>query len=370
MLERRRVLISGGGTGGHVFPGLAVAAVLESRGWSVAWAGGEGLETRLVGEKGYPFHRLAAKPVVGRGVLGKLLAILVLLRSMVSAASLVRKLAARVVIGTGGYVSAPAVLGARLTGRPVLLLEPNAEVGLANRMLARFATEATVAYPAAQAHLKCRSVVTGTPVRAVFATIPEALPEGPFHLLVLGGSQGAKQLNVGVPAALAALDLDALDLDGEDIIVTHQAGARWAEAVEASYRQWDDAGALDHVSWRVTPFLDDVAGAMAASHLVVSRAGALTLAELCVAGRPSVLVPLAAAAGHQRGNAAQLASAGAAVMIDQPEIATELARTLTDLHADRSRLDAMAVAARQLANPDAATAIADRAEALDEEKRA
>ena len=356
-------LFSGGGSGGHVFPGLAVADELGRRGWRVGWAGSErGIEGRLVRERGVDFHPLPARPLVGQGLLGKARSAWTLLGSAWRARSLVRRLDAKVVVGTGGYVSAPAVLGGRLARRPVLLVEPNADVGFANRWLSRLAAEAAVAHDVTGPQLACRSTVSGVPIREVFHQIEPELPEvEPLRLLVLGGSQGARQINELLPPALAALGRRGLA-----ITVTHQAGEKNLDATRQAYAaaQLPVGEQTEGVQVDVVPFLDDVAGAMAASHLVVSRAGAITLAEICAAGRPSLLVPLSLAGAHQVGNARRLETAGAARMLATDATAEDLEALLGDLLADRSTLDAMARSARQLGRPDAAAAIADRVEAL------
>jgi UDP-N-acetylglucosamine--N-acetylmuramyl-(pentapeptide) pyrophosphoryl-undecaprenol N-acetylglucosamine transferase len=347
------VLLAGGGTGGHVFPALAVADELRARGWRVSFTGAAGgLEERLVGERGLPFHPLPARPLVGRGPLGQARALATLARSAAAARKLVRGLGADVVLGTGGYVSAPAVLGARLARRPVLLLEPNGRAGVANRWLSRWATAAAVGYRETIAELKCPCRVTGVPVRSSFFAVPAELPPlAAPRLLVLGGSQGAQQINRAMPEAAARLmaELPAL-------FILHQAGARNLEETRAAYAR---AG-LGASRVEVAPFLDDVAGAMAASHLLVSRAGAITVAEICAAGRPSLLVPLAIAQGHQVDNARLLAAAGGAEIIRSDDLgADRLAAALAALLADGGRLAAMGRAARALARPRAACDIAD-----------
>jgi UDP-N-acetylglucosamine--N-acetylmuramyl-(pentapeptide) pyrophosphoryl-undecaprenol N-acetylglucosamine transferase len=282
-------------------------------------------------------------------------------RSAFLARSLVRRTKTRVVVGTGGYASAPAVLGGRLAGRPVLLLEPNAEVGVANRWLSRLASEAVVAHEVAAQDLRCPAHTTGVPVRAEFFEGNEELPPGPpWRLLVLGGSQGAQRLNEALPKALAYLKKEGISL-----VVTHQAGQRNQETTEAVYRAMDLSAARGGpVQVSVVPFLADMAGAMAAHHLVISRAGAITLAEICAAGRPAFLVPLTLAAGHQLGNALRLAEAGAAEVLPEESTAKDLARLLRDLLAQPERLRAMATAAKKLACPNAAERIADRVEHL------
>jgi UDP-N-acetylglucosamine--N-acetylmuramyl-(pentapeptide) pyrophosphoryl-undecaprenol N-acetylglucosamine transferase len=382
-------LLGGGGSGGHVFPGLAVAEELLRRGWRVSWAGSRrGMEERLVTGRRIPFHELAARPVVGQGVAGKVRAALTLAGSALRARALVRRLDARVVVGTGGYVSVPAVLGGRLARRPVLLIEPNAEVGAANRFLSRLAAEAAVAYDDTARQLHCPAHTTGIPVRADFLAVPTELPPSPpLRILALGGSQGARQINQLLPRALGRLaadgsaadssdadssDADSSDADSSDadpagvgeVEVRHQAGHGKDEATREEYRAAGLGGGETGVRVEVTPFLDDVAGAMAGSHLVVSRAGAIALAELCAAGRPGLLVPLAIAGGHQSANAHRLAAAGAAEVLEPGADEAQLAELLRRLLADRARLEAMARSARGLGHRDAAARIADRVEHL------
>ncbi len=361
-------LLAGGGSGGHVFPGLAIAEELERRGWRVSWAGSRrGMESRLVSRRRIPYHALPARPVVGQGLLGKVRATATLAGSAWKARSLVRRLDARIVVGTGGYVSAPAAFGARLAARPVLLFEPNAEAGAANRWLSRLAVEAAVAFDQTGSQLACPSRTTGVPVRAEFFDVAKELPARPRHLLVLGGSQGARQINEMMPRALglAAAELGALT-------VCHQTGDAHLSATRDAYRaaglQPAQAGADPvedtdpGVRFEVVSFLDDVAEAMGRSHLVVSRAGAITLAEICAAGRPSLLVPLALAGGHQMSNAERLTEAGAATVLPPEAEATDLAEMLSHLLASGARLREMAGAARALGHPGAAAAIADRVE--------
>ncbi|HEX5719424.1 MAG TPA: undecaprenyldiphospho-muramoylpentapeptide beta-N-acetylglucosaminyltransferase [Thermoanaerobaculia bacterium] len=348
-------LLAGGGTGGHIFPALAVAEELGKRGWRVSFAGNEtGLEARLVPECGIPFHALPAKPMVGRGLAGRVQSLATLTASGRAASKLIRALKVDVVLGTGGYVSAPAVVGARLAGRPILLLEPNARAGVANRWLSRWASAAAIGYPETALDLKCPAWVTGVPVRARFFESPAELPVmNPPRLLVLGGSQGAKQINEAMPAAAKRL-IEKLPA----VRILHQAGLRNLEEARAAYAQ---AGIGEQVE--VVPFLDDVAGAMAESHLLVSRAGAITLAEICAAGRPSVLLPLSIAQAHQVENARLLADAGAAEMLLADEM-DELGDRLVDLLAVPSTLQRMGRAARSLAKPSAVAEIADRMELL------
>lgn len=351
-------LLAGGGTGGHIFPALAVAEELGKRGWRVSFAGSEtGLEARLVAEKGIPFHALPAKPMVGRGLAGRVQSLAILTSSGRAASRLIRNLKVDVVLGTGGYVSAPAVVGARLAGRPILLLEPNARAGVANRWLSRWASAAAIGYPETAHDLKCPAWVTGVPVRARFFEIPAELPPmDPPRVLVLGGSQGAKQINEAMPEAAKRL------IERHPSVrILHQAGARNMDEARAAYARIG----IGEPHVEVVPFLDDVAGAMGRSHLLVSRAGAITLAEICAAGRPSVLLPLAIAQAHQVDNARLLADAGAAEMLTSEEIGS-LADRLLDLMGGPVALQRMGYAARSLARPRAVAEIADRLEILGE----
>jgi UDP-N-acetylglucosamine--N-acetylmuramyl-(pentapeptide) pyrophosphoryl-undecaprenol N-acetylglucosamine transferase len=345
------VLLAGGGTGGHVFPALAVGDELRARGWRVSFTGmAGGIEERLASERGIPFHPLPARPLVGRGLFAKFGALTTLARSAGAAKRLIQEIGADVVLGTGGYVSAPAVIGARLAGRPALLLEPNGKAGVANRWLSRCATAADVGYRATMADLKCPSRLTGVPVRPAFFTVPEVPPANPLRLLVLGGSQGARQINEAMPAA-ARLLLARLP----NLTIVHQAGAKNLEAAKAAYLEEGLDSRIE-----IVPFLDDVAGAMAASHLLVSRAGAITIAEICAAGRPSVLVPLAIAKAHQMDNARLLVEAGGAVVIPSDQFSPErLAEQIEGLLSGGLALEAMGRAARSLARPRAAADIAD-----------
>lgn len=365
-------LIAGGGTGGHVFPGLAVVKELAQRGFRVSWAGAAAsMEEKLCKKNGVDFYTLPARPMLGRGLTAKARALVTLGRAAAGGRRLVRRLGAQVVLGTGGYVSAGAVLGGRLAGVPVLLLEPNAEAGVANRWLSRWADEAFLAFEG-ESGLRCPARVTGIPVRPEFFDIAHELPFGsPLRILVLGGSQGARQMNELLPAALALLP-ESLGR----VVIRHQTGGRHQEAVRQSYEDQDLlVTTVDGGGWRPdgprlqveTPaFIQNVAAAMAESHLVISRAGAITLAELCAAGRPSLLLPLRdAGGGHQVPNAERLARAGAARLLDEAggePTAETVAALVAELLADRARLTEMADAARGLGHDGAARQIADRVE--------
>ena len=288
-------LLAGGGSGGHVFPALAIGDELRQRGWRVSFAGNPaGMEGRLVAERGLEFVPLAAKPLVGRGVIARVGALGTLAGSALGARRRIRAAGIDVVVGTGGYASAPAALGAVLARRPLWLVEPNARPGAANRWLSRLARGAAVAYPETGRELACAATVTGVPVRAEFFATPPLATTAPRRLLLLGGSQGSRRLNALLPEAVA-LAAGAL----ADLEVVHQCGARWVEETESAWRTRRPA----RRARRGRPFVRDVAAAMATASLVISRAGAITLAEICAAGRPSLLVPLTLAGGHQRDNA-------------------------------------------------------------------
>jgi UDP-N-acetylglucosamine--N-acetylmuramyl-(pentapeptide) pyrophosphoryl-undecaprenol N-acetylglucosamine transferase len=351
--SRPHALLAGGGSGGHVFPALAVAAELERRGWRVSFAGDpRGMERALVAARGIDFVALTARPVVGRRPLARLGALATLARSALTARRELRRRDVDVVIGTGGYASAPAVLGAAWSGRPVLLVEPNARPGAANRWLSRFAAAAAVAYEDAAAELRCTAFVAGVPVRPEFFAVPALDAAAPPRLLALGGSQGSRSLNRLLPAAVGRA-LERVP----DLTVAHQCGAR----LEAEAREAWRASGVEGGRVEIVPFVEDVAGALARASLVVSRAGAITLAEICAAGRPSVLLPLELAGGHQRANARALEAAGAAERIDEATATPEaLGELLSRLLADGAGLAQRGARAHALAHPEAAAEVADR----------
>lgn len=352
-----KILLAGGASGGHVFPALAVGEVIHRRGGTVEFVGSpDRMEARIVPERGIPFHGLPARPLVGRGLGSRLAALLTLSSASLRARSLLRRLRPAAMLATGGYVSAAPVLGARTSGVPVLLLEPNVEPGLANRLLSRVSQGACVAFSEAGQALHCPVRLTGVPVREPFFAVPGALPpDPPWRLFLLGGSQGSEELNRLLPEALAALP------ESPPIRVLHQAGPDHVDSTRARYREL----APESIDLRVVDFLDDPAAALADSHLAVARAGAVTLAELCAAGRGSILVPLALAGGHQKANANRLERSGAARVVGgSPDPAAALADLLRELLGNRERLESMGRAARSLARRDSAERIADRLEEL------
>ena len=343
----RAILIMAGGTGGHIFPGLAVAEEMRAAGWRVVWMGARGgMEERLVPGHGHEMALIRARAARGKGLLQKLLLPANLLFSFWESARHIRRLRPDVVLGLGGYVAFPGGMMASLLDRPLALHEQNAIAGLANRVLAVLADKVMVAFPEA---LK-RAEWTGNPVRAAIAAIapPEQRfqgREGPLRLLVVGGSLGAQALNEALPKALAVLS--------EDVRVVHQAGEKHLQALEQNYRS---AG----VQGELVAFIDDMARRYAEADLVICRAGAVTVAELSAAGLASVLVPFPHAVDdHQTANARFLADQGAAVLLPQTELTPEkLASLLGSL--DRPRLLEMARKARALGKPDAARVVAQR----------
>jgi UDP-N-acetylglucosamine--N-acetylmuramyl-(pentapeptide) pyrophosphoryl-undecaprenol N-acetylglucosamine transferase len=343
----RSILIMAGGTGGHIFPGLAVADEMRAAGWRVVWMGARGgMEERLVPRHGHEMALIRARAARGKGLLQKLLLPANLLFSFWESARHLRRLRPDVVLGLGGYVAFPGGMMASLLDRPLALHEQNAVAGLANRVLAALADKVMVAFPKA---LK-RAEWTGNPVRAAIAAIapPEQRfqgREGPLRLLVVGGSLGAQALNEALPKALAVLS--------DDVRVVHQAGEKHLQALEQNYRA---AG----VQGELVAFIDDMARRYAEADLVICRAGAVTVAELSAAGLASVLVPFPHAVDdHQTANARFLADQGAAVLLPQAELTPEkLAALLGSL--DRPRLLEMARKARALGKPDAARVVAQR----------
>lgn len=352
-----RLLLAGGGTGGHVFPAVAVAEALRHQQpeAEVLFVGTErGMESRLLPKLGWPLATVAMRGVVGRGWRARLTLLPTLLRALWQGRAILRRFRPDVVLGVGGYASVPVLLAAKLAGIPYLIHEQNARAGLANRLLGRWARAICLSLPQAAADFGAAVTdITGNPLRAELAAVPAELPAAP-SLLVFGGSLGAHALNGALKAALPLLEPWR-----EGLSILHQTGEDQLESVGAAYR---DAG-WSRVT--VTPFIEDMAAAYGAATLVLCRAGATTVAELAAVGRPAVLVPYPYAAGdHQTANARALAEAGAALLLPQPELTPQrLAALLGELLVDRSRLLRMAAAARGCARPGAAEAILARCRA-------
>ena len=342
----RRILIAGGGTGGHVFPGLAIAkALVRLADVEVVFAGSpRGLEARLVPEHGYALELLDVEPMIGGGAQRAIRGALVAAKVMRKAHALVRKLAPAAVLSVGGYAAGPAALACVSRRVPLAILEPNSILGLTNRILAPFARRGYVAWSSTRRHFgKGRSRLMGVPLRASFEPRPYT-PQSPLRVLVLGGSQGAVALNTILPHAFGRLG--AFELE-----IVHQTGRGREEAVRAAYGS---------TPVEIFPFLDDIATRMAAADLIVARAGAVTVAEISAIGRAAVLVPFPHAADdHQTRNAESLASVGAAVCLRQKDAdEAHLARVLQELLTDEPRRVRMADAARTHGRPNAAEDIA------------
>ena len=336
-----------GGTGGHIFPGLAVAEQMRSAGWQVAWMGARGgMEERLVPQHGYRTAWIRARAARGKGLVQKLLLPLNLLISFWESARQIRRLQPDVVLGLGGYVAFPGGMMASLLNKPLALHEQNAVAGLANRVLAGLSDKAMVAFPEALKGAEW----TGNPVRAEIAAIPApeqrlAGRSGPLRIFVAGGSLGAQVLNEVFPRAVSLLQPRPR--------VVHQSGEKHIEALRARYRE---AG----VEGELLAFVDDIWRRYAEADLVICRAGAMTVAELAAGGVASILVPFPHAVDdHQTANARFLADKGAAVVLQQKDLSAEgLAALIRSM--DRPRLLEMARKARALGKPDAARVVAQR----------
>lgn len=351
---RDAVLIMAGGTGGHVFPALAVAEELQRAGQAVLWLGTpEGLEARVVPAAGLPMARIKVRGLRGKGVLRLLTAPFMLAGALLQAGRVLLRARPRAVLGMGGFVTGPGGFMAWLLRRPLLIHEQNSVAGLTNRLLAPLAARVMEAFPGSLP-ARLHPLYTGNPVRGAITQVAppqERLAErqGQLRLLVLGGSLGAQALNETLPQALARLPME------QRPEVRHQSGTRHLDAARAAYAHAD-------VAARIDAFVEDMAEAYAWADLVVCRAGALTIAELTAVGVASVLVPYPHAVDdHQTSNARYLVDAQAALLIPQPELSAQrLADVLMDFTVHRERLLSMAAAARQLARLDAARVVAQQ----------
>lgn len=347
----RSVLIMAGGTGGHVFPALAAAESLRTRGVNVEWLGTErGIESQLVSAANIPMHVIRVSGLRGKGLLGRVKALLQVVVALVQALNVLRSLKPVCVLGMGGFVSGPGGLAAWLSGRPLVIHEQNAVAGTTNRLLAVFARRVLLGYPIDLGGNKARHI--GNPVRAAISAIPSPERRGiagstRLRLLVLGGSLGARPINELLPSALKAIT----QADRPD--VWHQTGKQHEDVVRAAYQQ-------QGINGKVEAFIDDMAAAYQWADVVLCRAGALTVAELTAAGVASLLVPLPHAIDdHQTENARWLVDNKAGLMLVQNTLTAEkLAGLLISMNSDRDNLLAMAKAARALAKTDAADQVA------------
>ncbi|GJG97418.1 undecaprenyldiphospho-muramoylpentapeptide beta-N-acetylglucosaminyltransferase [Cupriavidus pauculus] len=347
-MTARTLLVMAGGTGGHVFPGLAVAHALRDEGWRVVWLGNRsGMEATLVPKHDIPMEYIQFGGLRGKGTMTKLLLPLNLLRAFWQSIGALRRVKPDVVLGMGGYITFPAGMMASLLGRPLVLHEQNSIAGLANKVLARVADRVLCAFPDALPGGEW----TGNPVREELASIPA--PEarydhrtGPLRILVVGGSLGAAALNDVVPKALALLP------EATRPVVKHQAGAKQIDQLRANY-------AVAGVAGETVPFIDDMAAAYADADLVICRAGAMTVSEVAAAGVAALFVPFPHAVDdHQTTNAKFLSKQGAALLVQQNALTAEgLAQTIAGL--DRGQLKDMARTARSLARPEATRRVAE-----------
>jgi UDP-N-acetylglucosamine--N-acetylmuramyl-(pentapeptide) pyrophosphoryl-undecaprenol N-acetylglucosamine transferase len=353
----KHLVVMAAGTGGHIIPGLAVAREMQSRGWTVSWLGtATGMENKLVPPSGITLDTIGFSGLRGKGLVHGATGVLRLLRAFGECRALLKQRRADAVLGMGGYVCFPGGLMAALRRTPLMLVNADASLLMSNRALLPFARTVAFGFEGVAATQVRHAVVTGNPVRAEIEALPEpalryATRSGPLKLLVVGGSLGAKALNEALPAALAQIEI------GRRPIVTHQTGQANFAAVQAAYER---AG----VQAELLPFIDDMAQRLADCDLMICRAGAVTVSELCAAGVASILVPLVVSTtAHQRDNAIFMAQHGAAIHLPQPELTPErLADLLRTL--DRGTLQTMAEKARHLGRPRAAARVADEIEAM------
>ena len=364
-----RILIAGGGTGGHLYPGIALARELLRRNPSaqVSFVGtAEGLEARVVPREGFELDMIRVAGLKGKDRAERLRGLLLLPSAAIDAWRVISRRRPEVVVGVGGFASGPVLALAAVRGYPTMLLEQNALPGLTNRLLAGFVRAAAVNFEDALSYFPRTGFVAGNPVRPEFfsarneeANDHTSKPLNAARVLVFGGSQGAHAINVAMVEAAARLAAT-----GVQLAITHQTGERDLDLMRTAYQR---AG----LAARVEAFLFEIDGEMKAADLVICRAGATTLAELTASGRPAILVPLPTATDdHQRKNAEVLERAGAGLVIDERDLSGDrLADVIAKLVADPAQRRQMSEAARQLARPDAAARIADRVEQLGQGKQ-
>jgi UDP-N-acetylglucosamine--N-acetylmuramyl-(pentapeptide) pyrophosphoryl-undecaprenol N-acetylglucosamine transferase len=356
-----KVLIAAGGTGGHIYPGIAVAKEIMRRGGGskVLFVGtARGLETKIVPENGFELALINSAGLKNVGLLGKLKGLLILPKSFLEARALIKDFQPNVVVGAGGYVSGSVLLMASLMRVPTLVMDSNALPGFTNRCLAPFVTKAALTFEEAVKFFGKKGVVTGNPVRKEFFDIPlKARDNSKFSVLIFGGSQGARAINLAMVNALGNLQ------DYKDkLFITHQTGEHDFETVQKSYAEndWESADVRRYISDMVSEF--------AASDLIISRAGATTCAEVAAAGKAALMIPLPTAADdHQRKNAEALKKAGAARMILQKDLSGEiLAKEIAEFINAPEKITEMEKSAKKLARKDAAEATVNLIEQLAE----
>ena len=355
------VVLAGGGTGGHVIPAVALAQILRERGATVRFVGTKGrLEERLVPEAGFNIDYIDVRPLTGKSVMERILGFLSVPPAVIRSALLLKKMDPDVVMGVGGYVAGPAVLGAVMIGVSTAVLEQNATLGLTNRLLARWIDRAFVSYEALMSAFPPDVArVTGNPLKPSIVSASKQKRRrrkgSPVRILVMGGSQGAKAIDEWVPEAMAKGGI------ADQVRVRHQCGAGRETEVLGAYRQ---AG----IDASVVPFIDDTAEAYLKSDFVVARSGATTVSELCAMGLPAVFLPYPHHADRQQEkNAEPMRRCGAAVVLDEKASSVEeMASAIRELVLDEAKRKAAASAAKALGRIDAATMIADALQTMSE----
>lgn len=353
-----KVLIAAGGTGGHIYPGIAVAKEILRRDESseVLFVGtARGLETRIVPENGFQLSLINSAGLKNVGLMGKLKGLSILPKSFLEARQIIRQFRPHVVVGAGGYVSGPVLLMAAIMGVPTLAMDSNALPGFTNRQLARFVDRAALTFEESLKFFGKKGVVTGNPVRHEFFDVPRKLRSDLFHILIFGGSQGARAINNAMADALVHLT----EFEGR-LTITHQTGEGDLDRIKTAY------GESQFTSSDVRPFIPDMFTEFGKADLVICRAGATTCAELSAAGKAAIMVPLPTAADdHQRKNAEALERAGAAKMIVQSELNGErLASEIAALVGHPEKITEMETAAKALGREDAAEKTVDLIEEL------
>ena len=347
-MTRPSILVMAGGTGGHIFPGLAVAEYLRICGWNVSWLGNQnGMEYRLVKSCGFPFEAIEFGGLRGKGLKAKAMLPFNLMRACIQSWKIMRRIKPSVVLGMGGYITFPGGLVTKLLKRPLVLHEANSVAGSANRALSKIAMRTLTGFPNTMAHAEW----VGNPIRAEFDHIPAPAlryeqRQGPLSILVVGGSLGAAALNENIPAALALIPEDARPH------IIHQAGDKHLDALQKYY---EDAG----VTADIRPFIDDMPAAYAQADLVICRSGAMTISELAACGVASCLIPFPFAIDdHQTANAQFLSDANAAILLPQPYLnPQDLALMIQNW--SRADLKEMALRAHALAKPQATQRVAE-----------
>ena len=356
MTSHKTIVLMAGGTGGHIFPALAVGNYLRERGWNLHWLGSEnGMEVELVPNQKIPMTLLPVSGVRKKGVMALIKAPFKILSSVLLARRMIKKIKPDVVLGMGGFASGPGGLAAKLCGVPLVIHEQNAIAGLTNRQLNRLSLWTLQAYPGAFPQRE-KVVTTGNPVRKDLLTVTEASKrinkeDGQINILIVGGSRGAAILNDCIPQTMNIIN------DGLNITIRHQTGKNNAQKVFDAYQQ----GTNNRVTYQVTEFIDDMAEAYCWAELVICRAGALTVAEVAMAGCAAIFVPYPYAVDdHQTHNARYLADKEAAVIIPQHDLtAQRLAEQITTLANNKQHIINMAELARQLAKPQATEEVAN-----------